>query len=171
MTINCFSQIHKPITKGNIMLDGGGTIQTQKDKYTNAYGTSKASLFYISLSPGFGYFVIDQLAVGLNASLFYNSAGENKYYSLGIGPMARYYFNNGPFLKTDLSVSYLHSNQGTSNQKFFMIIPGAGYAFFLNPKVSLEPCLCYEFDNINYNSSNNHKISAFRLEVKLSIFL
>lgn len=171
LSVSCFAQIQKPLTKGNSILSGGGTIQYQKDKYSNNTGSSKTSLFFITINPGFGYFIINDLATGVNVYFSYNGAGDNKFYSLGIGPFVRYYFDNGIFVKADLGYSILHNiSLGTANQNFFMITPGVGYAFFLNSKVSLDPCLCYEFDNINLNSTNNHKINAVRLELKLTIF-
>jgi hypothetical protein len=86
--------------------------------------------------------------------------------------MIKYYFNNGIFLKADADYSILHNiSTSAENEKYLSLMPGAGYAFFLNPKVSLEPCLCYDFDNIDYNSTNNHKINSLRLEIKFSIFL
>lgn len=172
VSINCFSQIKKPITNGNWIIDGGGSIQTEKDQYISGTTKSKTNVFFITLNPGFGYFVIDNLAVGANTMIFINGTKNNKYYTLGIGPMARYYFDNGLLLKADASFSFLHNlSSSASNETFFSLIPGAGYAFFLNQKVSIEPCLCYEFDKIRYNSTNNHRSNSVRLEVKLSIFL
>jgi hypothetical protein len=172
VSANCLAQIKKPITRGNTLIQGGGTIQFQRDKFENVNLTSKTSFYFISISPGVAYFVIDKLAIGLNAAFYYNGSANNKYYSIGIGPMARYYFNNGIFLKADADYSILnYTSSGASTEKYLTLVPGFGYAFFLNPKVSLEPALCYEFDNINLNVSSKHKINSLRIELKLSVFL
>ena len=169
---NSFGQINKPITRGNFLIQGGGTIQYQRDKFANASATTKTSFYFISLTPGAAYFVIDNLAIGLNATIFYNGTTSNKFYTIGLGPMTRYYFNNGIFLKADAGYSLLnYISSSASTEKYFSIIPGVGYAFFLNPKLSLEPALCYEFDNINLNVSSKHQINSLRLELKLSVFL
>ena len=171
-SVNCFAQIKKPITRGNTLIQGGGTIQYQRDKFANNNVSTGTSYYFISLTPGAAYFVTDNLAIGLNATIYYNGTANNKYYSVGIGPMVRYYFDNGIFLKADADYSFLnYISSSASTEKYLSFIPGFGYAFFLNPKVSLEPALCYEFDNINLNVSNKHKINSLRLELKLSVFL
>jgi hypothetical protein len=172
LSAQCFSQIEKPITKGNVLISGGGTIQYQKDEFTTGPDQSSTSHFFITFNPGVAFFIANHLAIGLYIPVFYNGTSNNKYYSLGIGPIIRFYFNNGIFLKGEASYSYIHNlSSSQTNEKFLSVTPGAGYAFFLNQKVSLEPCICYEFDDIDYNSTSNHKINALRLELKLSIFL
>jgi hypothetical protein len=167
-----FSQIQKSITKGNIILSGGGTIQYQKDKFSDGSGSSQTTQFSVSLIPGFGYFVADNLAIGLNTIFIYSGAKDNKSYALGAGPVIKYYFNNGIFLKAEAGYSYIDNlSTDADNEKYISLMPGVGYAFFINKKVSLEPCLVYEFNNIDYNSTNNHKINSYRLELKLNIFL
>jgi hypothetical protein len=172
ISIDCFAQIKKPITRGNTLIQGGGTIQYQKDRFANNNTTTKTALYFISITPGAAYFVIDKLAIGLNTSFFYNGTANNKYYSFGIGPMVRYYFYNGIFLKADADYSVLdYTSSSASTEKYLSLVPGLGYALFLNSKVSLEPTVCYEFDNINLNVSNKHTIKSLRFELKLSIFL
>ncbi len=172
LSINAAGQMTKPITKGNMLIEGGGTIQFQRDKYISSSNTSRVSSYFISLSPGVAYFFIDNLAAGLSATIFYNGIKNNKFYTLGIGPMVRYYFNNGFFIKADAGYSLInYISSSASNEKYLSLTPGVGYAFFLNGNVSLEPAFCYEFDNIDLNISNTHKINSFRLELKLSIFL
>jgi len=171
-SLNAFSQVEKPITKGNILLEGGGTIQ-----YSNVTSDlgSKTSIFDISLNPGFAYFIIDHLAIGLNTPISYYEQGNNDYYTLGVGPIVRYYFNNGLFLKTEASYSFLHgleSNIQVNN--YFSLKPGIGYAFFINQKVSLEPCLSYEFENTKFKSGSStmtNKSNNLLVELKFSIFL
>jgi hypothetical protein len=171
-SISSFSQSKKPITKGNIFIQGGGTVQYQRDKFLSSSISSKTSSYFISFTPGAGYFIIDNLAIGLNTNIYYNGTTNNKFYSLGIGPMTRYYFNNGIFLEADAAYSILNYISSTaSTEKYLSVIGGLGYAFFLNPKLSLEPALYYEFDNINLNISNTHKINSFRLELRLSVFI
>lgn len=175
LSVNCHAQFansRKPITRGNTLIQGGGTVQYQRDKFANANGNTNTSFYFISVTPGAAYFIIDHLAVGLNATIFYNGTANNKYYTLGIGPMARYYFDNGIFLKADAGYSIInYISSSASSEKFLSLVPGFGYAFFLNQKVTLEPALCYEFDNINLNVSSTHKINSLRLELKLSVFL
>lgn len=61
ISIISFSQIEKPITKGSIILSGGGSIQKSFMK-----GDVSSHIFKSSISPGFGYFICKNLAVGIN---------------------------------------------------------------------------------------------------------
>lgn len=174
-SLNAFSQIEKPITKGNIILAGGGSINYSNVKSEYISFSSKTTLFYISFTPGFSYFIIDNLAIGINATISYSGGKNNQYYTLGIGPMVKYYFNNGLFFNTEIDYNYLHGiKENTSVNKFFSLKPGVGYAFFLNQKVSLEPSLSYEFENVKFDSGSStitNKENKVMLELKLNIFL
>ncbi len=145
-TLSAFSQIERPLTKGNILISGGGTIQYSKINATIGTNTQKTNLFNISLNPGIAYFFIDNLALGLNTDFVYYSQGNNKYYSLGIGPSIKYYFGNGILIKGESTFSGLYAlgENDTYKNHYFTFKPGVGYAFFINQKVSLEPSVNYE---------------------------
>jgi outer membrane protein len=168
-SLNTFAQIEKPITKGNKILSGGGTIQSS----TSGSGSFKQSVFSLSLNPGIGFFVINNLAIGLNTNIGYTNSSGSGYYSLGIGPYVRYYFNNGLFLKGDFSYNYLHSlNSSPVKQKYHSFTPGIGYAFFLNQKVSLEPSISYKYETGSTNVAYRSQIvNSLLMELKFSIFL
>lgn len=172
ITINSFSQVKKPITEGNIILSGSGTIQSSHSETTNGTSYSKTSVFSFSLSPGAGLFVIDNLAIGGNLTISYYKQGLNKYYTLGIGPWVRYYFNNGVFVKGETNfVLFNGMGSNSSRQRSYSIAPGVGYAIFLNQKVSLEPCLSYIYSHTRYSSELNERLNNLQLEVRFSIFL
>jgi hypothetical protein len=171
--LDAFSQIEKPITKGNMILVGGASIQT--NTVQNIYDpTILTGFFSMSLNPGFGYFIQDNLAIGVNLNINYYHSAYASYYGLGVGPSFRYYFKNGLFIKAESFIDFMGSNapnygySGTSKQTNFSLIPGLGYAIFLNQKVALEPCLSYMIQHTNDESFNTHN---FLLELKFSIFL
>jgi hypothetical protein len=168
ISFNAFSQIEKPITKGNIILSGGGSFQ-----YYKPTTLSGPSLFNVSINPGFGYFVIDNLAVGMNATISYYKQYNIKSTILGVGPYVKYYFNNGLFLKAETSFSRLHNvNWGSSKEKDYSLIPGLGYAFFINQKISLEPCLSYKYSHSSHNGGTMiEAFSGVLFEFKFNIFL
>jgi hypothetical protein len=171
-SLNAFSKIEKPVTKGNMILVGGGTIVSNKVQSTYGTNTSKTSVFTISLNPGFGYFIIDNLAIGLNTSISYYKQNSTKYYGLGAGPTIRYYFNNGFFIKAETSFSFLHGlDTNSSRQKSYSLAPGVGYAFFINQKVAFEPCLSYIYIHDNYNSDFIDRVNNIAFELNFSIFL
>jgi hypothetical protein len=167
-TLSSFSQTEKPITKGNIILSGGGTFQYSNYK---SDGGNDFGIIDLSFNPGFGYFIIDNLAIGLNATVGYSKLNSYKSYSLGAGPFVKYYFNNGIFAKAEFSYTYLHGlGSNETKIKDYSIIPGVGYAFFLNQKVSLEPCISYQYAHDNANETIA-KMNGVLFELKLNIFL
>jgi hypothetical protein len=170
-TLISFSQTEKPITKGNIILSGGETFQYYRFHFENV-NESKANILDLSFNPGFGYLIIDNLAIRLNTNIGNSDyGGANKFYTLGVGPFVKYYFNNGLFVKTDSSYTYLHGiGSNTTTNKDYSIIPGVGYAFFINQKVSPEPCLSYQYAHNNYDDTIA-KLNGVLLEIKLNIFL
>ncbi len=172
LSINSYSQEKKPITEGNIILSGSGTIQSYHSETTTGTSLTKTSLFSLNLSPGVGYFIIDNLAIGGNLTVSYYKQGLNKYYTLGLGPWARYYFNNGIFVKGETNfVIFNGLGSNNSRQRSYSITPGVGYAFFLNEKVSLEPCLSYIYSHTHYADAVNERMNNLQLEVRFSIFL
>jgi hypothetical protein len=174
--LDAFSQIEKPTTKGNTILMGGVSIQSNNVQSNYDPTMPITGFFEISLTPGFGYFIRDNLAIGIYTNLSFFKQGPTKYYNLGIGPNIRYYFKNGVFIKAEtmiasmgrLSTSFGSNISATATN--LSIVPGLGYAFFLNQKVSLDPCLSYMF-LLQRDHSLNLNFSNLLLELKFSIFL
>lgn len=157
-----FCQIEKPISKGNSIISGGGTFRYSR------YSQS------ITFNPGFGYFVIDNLAFGLNTSFNYSKI-SGKSYSYGFGPFAKYYFYNGIFLKAEtfFSNTKYEGPFGLNKTRSVTIIPSVGYSYFLNSKISLEPSINYRYSSSHYNSVNfnSTKNNDVFFELKLNLFL
>jgi hypothetical protein len=166
------AQTKKPITEGSIIISGGGSIASYKTDNINGNTITTSSSFSMNIAPGAGYFIADNLAIGANLGISYFKQSGNKYYSLGIGPFLKYYFQNGIFLKAETNFTMLHGlGSNDSRQKGYSISPGAGYAFFLNDKVSLEPAFVYSFNHYNYAAGLNDRRRSVMLEARLCIFL
>lgn len=77
-------------TSGSMMLGGAFRIYSQGQESNEDYDYSE-----LEFSPSFGYFVTDNLAVGLNFGVSTtkqdNGATSQKNTSFGLGPFARYY--------------------------------------------------------------------------------
>jgi hypothetical protein len=168
--LDAFSQIEKPITKGNIMLEGGASIQSNNVQ-PSFESTTSTGLFTISFTPGCSYFIHDNFALGLNTNVSYYK-GSEKYYSVGVGPTIRYYFKNGLFIKAESMIAFMGRINSYNRAKAtnISLIPGIGYALFLNQKVALEPCFSYMYI-LQHDTYQNINISNFLLELKFSIFL
>lgn len=175
-SLNAFSQIEKPITKGNIMLSGGGSMSYRESNWESSTYNSNSSDFSVSLTPGASYFIVDKLAIGLNATLTYNGLKNNKSYTLGIGPEIRYYFNNGLFLNAEVDYNHLRGISNTSNNvNYFSFKPGIGYSIFLNQKVSLDLGIFYEIKNEKYERGSfgpaTLKTNTIMFDLTLNVFL
>jgi hypothetical protein len=161
-----YSQIEKPIKKGNIIL--GGSMNAGGYNYNRYYNPINGSLqdnyktTYVSLgnSISFGYFVCNGLVLGISRTynLSYNmdshsfnnapySDTESYYYGFGLSPYLKYYFRSGIFLGVETGFSYdiglnMTSETRTNSFKYF-VSPEFGYAIFITSKVSLEPGITY----------------------------
>jgi hypothetical protein len=130
-----YGQIDKPIKKGNIILGGNGSISNLK------YRETDYKLFSAYVNPTCNYFLMDNLATGLTASISYDNLNDVKSTTYGIGPNIKYYFNNGILLRAESLISMSTGNSSTT--KTFFVKSGMGYAIFINSKVSIEPALLY----------------------------
>ena len=83
---NIYSQIEKPIKKGNLLIG-------------SSLGSSTFDFYYIdvSITPSAGYFVINNFAIGgIIQSQYYKD-----YYdgiNIGLGPFLKYYSNIGIYV-------------------------------------------------------------------------
>jgi hypothetical protein len=144
MALMVFSNGMAQTQKGNWLLGGSLSFNSYKQ------GESKATI--IDFSPNAGYFVIDDLALGVNLSFqSVKPEDEDATTSLAIGPMVRYYF-------VDLGNKaklFGQANVGFGNEKYPDFGGGdvtlkftewgikAGPAFFLTPSVALELAIGY----------------------------
>ena len=69
---------------------------------SSAYN-SNSSVFSVSLTPGVSYFIIDKLAIGLNATLTYDGIKNNKSYCR-LNPLGMYTWDFTFEYKTLLSI-------------------------------------------------------------------
>jgi outer membrane protein len=162
-----FSQIEKPVTKGNFIISGGGSIEYSKYKSDNVEFSKRD----YSFNPGLGYFILDNFAIGLNTTFGYSKLSV-KSYTYGLGPYAKYYFKNGIFLKTETFYSYniQKATEITPKTHSLTVAPGIGYSFFLNSKISLEPSLNYSYVHTKLDEAIFKNNNVF-FELKLNLFL
>lgn len=128
--------VAKAQVEKNTLLIGGSA------SFTTAEGES--SFF---LNPNVGVFVIDRLAVGVNA--FILTAGGNTSWSLG--PFGRYYFGKNESGKPFAGLGFGISGVDGSDPNFGVNV-GGGYAIFLNKSIALEFSATYsridDFDQL-----------------------
>ena len=135
---------------------------TEMTTIENSFGTQESEVDYFgfNISPEVGYFVIDNLQVGLHGLLLY-TRGKNKEFDvttstriIGLGPVVRYYIPTAGSLKPSIGGSYTlgwlnssyednsidESDQSSLNG--FSV--GLGADYFFTPNVSLGARLDYQ---------------------------
>jgi hypothetical protein len=161
ITISVFSQTKKPITKGNFTLGGNIGFYSENNSFkTTTYfngvphdGGEKMKSYSLTLSPSFGYFIIDGLLIGLSPEFSFSSTSQNggeylyKNFSFSFEPYIKYYFKNCLFVGIEsgyqYSTSFIKGTENRTTYNSYFIHPLVGYAIFLNDKVSVEPSLVY----------------------------
>src|SRR5688572_245532 len=113
-SLGVFAQFNQ----GRMIVGGSAEFSTNTDK-TRSGGTTvtDGTTTSLSIAPNFGYFIIDNLAVGASVNLAVskrNARGNGADYSttgVSFGPFARYYLPFGLFFQGKFTL-------GTSNTSF-----------------------------------------------------
>lgn len=137
-----------PIQAGNWIVGGGlGSL---------GYNFTSES-FNVSLNPRAGFFVVENIAVGVGAVLGLTTMkNSDNIWSYGVAPFARYYFPEGAsatgrfFGEVEAGIS---GSTGTSDASFLGGIK-AGYAHFVTNSVALEGTLGYTYSKANINTGS-----------------
>jgi len=133
----CTTQVisAQTVGKGAWMVGGsaGFDIQSIKD-----VDDSQTTIF---LDPTVGYFIADDLAIGLHLGFRSESVGGNSASTFGLGPFVRYYVTDPIFIQAfvdlDLSENGRDPNFGAE----------VGYSWFLNNGLAIEPALYFSTGN------------------------
>ncbi|MBV1924136.1 MAG: autotransporter outer membrane beta-barrel domain-containing protein [Flavobacteriaceae bacterium] len=173
-----------PTDKGHYIVDGSVYFSTNNSTSESDGYKSETDSFSMGLSPKAAYFVIDRLAIGLEASVgftdFEHTNSEGTKYSSNsrhilIGPFMRYYLSNGLFGQASLGFGTTKSKQDDfedNKSDSFRSQIGIGYAFFIGPQVSIEPLVSYHFNKTTHDISNRESTSnGFRLGAGFTIYI
>ena len=147
LSLEGFSQF---IKQGTIIGGGAFELRTFKIKDSELKGSS------FSLMPWAGYMVIDNLAVGglLNFTSSSSSSGapsnfKNSGSDFTIGPVVRYYLDQGVFIHTQAGfgsskfVNEVGNTKTTTKFGESKFKIGAGYAIRITDTVLFEPVIGY----------------------------
>ncbi|GGH79496.1 hypothetical protein GCM10011379_48950 [Filimonas zeae] len=164
------------IKQGQFMAGGNAGFSSEKvrDNKTTSW----------NISPAVGYFVVDKLAVGIEANYMHEKytwksasgpvviEGEDKSRRLGFAPFVRYYFlpaaqKVNVFAHGAYGFGSTKSNDNDS-ESFSFYRFAAGPAFFLSPSVALEANVFY----MSYKDKNDaDRTNSFGLQVGFQIHL
>ncbi len=123
----------------------------------NSFDLSKTTS--LEFSPQIGYFVIDNLSLGIRLPIQYSRSKaerqdlEIKNLSLSVGPFVRYYFNTAtnlkPYFNGEVSFGSSKAEETTGNStsesssSLLSYGLGAGLGVFLNDQISFDVGLGY----------------------------
>jgi Outer membrane protein beta-barrel domain len=148
--------------------------QTSKEDWMvgGNFALNTSSNTTVTLTPGVGYFVINNLVVGGALQFQYSKISNNKETSFGVGPYARYYFlknNLKPFLMTEYLFTSNRREVGaissTVNGGDFFL--GGGLAAFVNEHVAIETIAGY----INSKKSGTDSDGGLAIRIGFQIYL
>ncbi len=140
--------------------------------------------FSLNVTPRVAWFVQDNFAIGGEVLLGLNTSKGFRQFNYGIGPIARYYFPDTTFRLMRRSRFFLDANIGfygqnskssgestvSTNGMGFGI--GPGLAFILNPNITLEGLVKYNFTSDFTNAPDVNKNSnALRIGIGFQIHL
>ena len=163
--------------KGGFMVGGRGNIRYQNRNFPRAGN----QVFIISLVPNVGYFVVKNLALGIEPTASYQwQQYVYKFNNLGIGAFARYYISDKK-LKPFVALAYDFQRTKFNNltitpplnsiSTFASVVPQLGLAYFINPNVALEGNLSLPITSGRSNGSVITGSNSLILNFGFQIFL
>ena len=176
--------------KGQFIISGQTSLglSYSNDETSNprgSGGTISQESYSFNVAPAFGYFVIDNLALSLQADYkLEDSDYVDKMSQFTIMPSVLYYLPTDkpvrPFASlgagyADITQHIPISNSSTQKHSFSGFTWGAavGAAYFLNNYVAIDLSLQYSNINTSYSSDSSMKIkqNGFAASIGFSLFL
>lgn len=151
------SLIRAKVKHGSLMLGGNlqGSYSLTSQDLDNTGQKVEGQLINFNLRGKNGYFVREDLVVGLDLSILHQSTKvtspserpqepRRETFMLA-GPFARYYLLNGVFGEVTMLAGLHNFNDVNRKYKALEGSVGIGYAYFINEKFSLEPVLSFRY--------------------------
>jgi outer membrane protein len=182
------SGAYAQFNQGRYLVGGavGFSATTGKAKSNSATSTIGHYTSF-SVNPNVGYFVIDNLAVGaglgLGVSTSKGDGNDNSKHTntkFTLTPFARYYLDPGIFFQAQVgfgSESDKDKNNGsntTTTTKYgvFNWALAAGYAYFLNDYVAIEPMVGFKSESLKNKDADVKGIdSGLFINIGLQVYL
>ncbi len=161
---------------GSISYSYSKSTSSSNEPYYNS-GTANIKETYISMTPSFSYFIMNNLSIGGSISYYYaeteyslsNTTNPSLVFpksisrNFGIGPSIRYYFS-GNIIVPFLGISDFYSKNINSKQEGNIFTAVGGINYFLSNSVALEPFLSYSLSTYNKPNQNTNTFSiGFRI--------
>ena len=160
----CLSQVvsAQAVNQGAWMLGGTAGFESISPKVDGAESQTT-----INVSPNLGYFIADDLAIGLALNLqSVTNAGFVEgadFTDFGVGPFVRFYFADAIFAQAGLFL-------GLGDNEFTDIELGIGYSWFVDNSVAIEPKLFYRLHGVDLPDDAGD-FSTFGLSIGIQAFV
>lgn len=133
------------ISQGTILAGGSFGINFGKEysevRSNNVLVRTEQKFTEVNFNPSIGMFVSDEIALGLAMDIFTRSVeGDHQYTNVGVGPFARFYLPMSLFFEGYVGYASQKSGDNTVYNGLGYSL-GAGFAFFVNNHVAIEPAL------------------------------
>ncbi|WP_157600740.1 hypothetical protein [Rufibacter sp. DG15C] len=174
------SRAHAQENRGNLLaakviqrsiMVGGGINGAYRsiENHTSSNSTQSGSKKQIDVQGRFGYFVINDLAVGVLGTVSHTSvkmdgADNDPSTHILAGPFARYFLNNGIFGEASYGFG-IYNLSNSLKRDISEIRGGVGYSLFINPKIAVEPAIMFTY----YKEKNPANQDNYYTEVGPSI--
>lgn len=147
----------------------GGSVGFSSSKQEDA-GQAKTVIEFL---PDAGYFIIDNLGVGLNGIYSRTDQDNASLTQLAVGPWARYYVYEQAFVQAGFQAGTLtiDGDFGNAKTSFSKIELGLGYSAFLTDDIALEPIIYFNRSKSKDENEDAVNTNTFGLRVGLKIFI
>lgn len=181
LALGAFAQFEQ----GRMMIGGQLSIQSHKEKVKSGSTTTAiGNTTNYSFTPQFGYFVIDNLALGagLITSFEKFNADDNDLEfleytasSFQLQPFVRYYLPQRIFFQGAFGIGSGSEKDYEGDKESFGVSSwslAAGYAVMLNESVAVEPILGYGATTHNYKDDDYKDIfGGLFIQVGLQVYI
>ena len=155
--------------QGGWVFGAGSDFSFVSAKFDSEQEESSSDM---NLNIGAGYFVIDNLSVGLTFNYGSNkeAGADDASSSMLVGPVVRYYLP----MKIFGQLSYQIGSISAGGEKLYGtgdLGIGVGYAAFLNDNVSIEPMVKYDMTSYSPEEGDGGNGSAFGVFINFGIYL
>ena len=156
------------IARGVALIGGQGSLRISSVGSTDSTDATTGVNFIIS--PNIGYFVVDNLAMGLALDISLTS-GENLLgdsetnVSYSFGPYIRKYFNYRDTVYPFAEISFGIGGNSAGGKTNSQIGIGVGAAFFVSDNVSIDPKLSFKL------GVDDPLTTDFGVDVGLQVYL
>lgn len=154
----------EPVQKGNWIV--GASVGSLGYAF-------ESEQFNINLAPQLGYFVKDNLAVGLKVGLGWVTVKDaDNFFNYEFSPFVRYYFptaasGSGRFFgQGDIGVT---GTSAANSDAALKVGANVGYAHFLNRNIALEVTAGYNYSESNFPNVDSQ--SGLGIAVGFQIYL